>query len=209
MTHKLIHTAPDAKVYFNADYDEFIVKPSNALKDEAQWYFTDDREDACLTANNWNKPAPKSDWERVQDRLDEREAEAESTSTAKPYDTTRDALLVAIDMLEHVKHGGTYPAIEYHDKLERMKATRDQSEQRQNGWAAEVIGQGITYHPSFSAARAKVVRTTNPENPTHIVKGFQWACVLMGDEHGAWDRHELRNRNGTEVLGAVWEVSRD
>jgi len=39
----------NVKVYFNSEWQEYIVKPSS---NESEWYYTDDKEDAIDTAKS-------------------------------------------------------------------------------------------------------------------------------------------------------------
>lgn len=50
MSNRLIKTTDKAKIYYDSETGEYVVKPLAWLKDEATWYFTDDKEDAFSTA---------------------------------------------------------------------------------------------------------------------------------------------------------------
>ena len=53
MTMRLIKTLPNGtKVYRNAEWDEYVVKPRGTNGDDATWYFTGDKEDAMNTAQH-------------------------------------------------------------------------------------------------------------------------------------------------------------
>lgn len=53
MSNRLIKTTDSAKIYYDSETGEYVVKPLASLKRESTWYFTDDIDDALGTAKSF------------------------------------------------------------------------------------------------------------------------------------------------------------